>query len=276
MTDEELTMPLKRDDKSRRYIELSVEVPGTPEQVWQAIATGPGISAWFVPTQVEEREGGAISFELGAGVSSNGQVTEFAPPHRFVYEESGWSGEAPPLATEVVVETKGAGTCLVRMVSSLFTRQDDWDDELEGMEQGWLPFLEVLRIYVRDHAGEPSASLRLMGSFDGSVAEAHANLMAVLGMSSARQGELVHSDTTRAPRLAGSVERAKSSERQHELVVHLTEPAPGLALMGTATWAGKVMVTMSVYFYGPDARDTLQREEPNWQALFARHFPTPG
>ena len=23
------------------------------------------------------------------------------PPHRFVYEEAGWSGEAPPLATEI-------------------------------------------------------------------------------------------------------------------------------------------------------------------------------
>jgi hypothetical protein len=25
-----------------RKIELSIEVPGTPEEVWQAIATGPG------------------------------------------------------------------------------------------------------------------------------------------------------------------------------------------------------------------------------------------
>ena len=31
-------------------LEFSVEVPGTPEQVWQAIATAKGMSAWFLPT----------------------------------------------------------------------------------------------------------------------------------------------------------------------------------------------------------------------------------
>lgn len=29
-----------------RRIELDVEVPGTPEEVWHAIATGPSISSW--------------------------------------------------------------------------------------------------------------------------------------------------------------------------------------------------------------------------------------
>ena len=31
------------DDRTR--IELEVEVPGTPEEVWRAIATGPGITS---------------------------------------------------------------------------------------------------------------------------------------------------------------------------------------------------------------------------------------
>ena len=42
-------------DDDRRAIELEVEVPGTPEEVWRAIATGPGISSWYVPHTVEER-----------------------------------------------------------------------------------------------------------------------------------------------------------------------------------------------------------------------------
>ena len=44
--------------ESERSIELEVEVQGTPEEVWRAIATGPGISSWYVPHVVEEREGG--------------------------------------------------------------------------------------------------------------------------------------------------------------------------------------------------------------------------
>ena len=50
-------MPVTKDASGRRWIQVEAEVPGTPEQVWKAIATGPGISAWFVPSKVEEREG---------------------------------------------------------------------------------------------------------------------------------------------------------------------------------------------------------------------------
>ena len=41
-------------DVPYRY-ETSFEVPGTPEQVWQAIATANGISSWMLVTDLEER-----------------------------------------------------------------------------------------------------------------------------------------------------------------------------------------------------------------------------
>ena len=56
-------------------LEFSVEVPGSPEQVWQAIATAKGMSAWFLPTEMEEREGGSLHFTMGPGMGSDGQVT---------------------------------------------------------------------------------------------------------------------------------------------------------------------------------------------------------
>jgi uncharacterized protein YndB with AHSA1/START domain len=37
-------------------LEFSVEVPGTPEQVWRAIATAKGMSAWFAPTEMVWRD----------------------------------------------------------------------------------------------------------------------------------------------------------------------------------------------------------------------------
>ena len=46
-------------------MELTFELPGTPEQVWQAIATADGISSWFLPTDLEERQGGAIVTHMG-------------------------------------------------------------------------------------------------------------------------------------------------------------------------------------------------------------------
>ncbi|MGZ3141244.1 hypothetical protein ACVDFE_04405 [Lentzea chajnantorensis] len=51
-----------------REFEISkeVEVGGTPEQVWDAIATGPGIDSWFMgPHTVDGRLGGRMSLDLG-------------------------------------------------------------------------------------------------------------------------------------------------------------------------------------------------------------------
>ena len=63
-------MSVKKDPSGRRsvQVEVEVEVPGTPEQVWAAIATGPGISSWFVPTEVDGRAGGKIACDFGGGM----------------------------------------------------------------------------------------------------------------------------------------------------------------------------------------------------------------
>jgi hypothetical protein len=43
-------MNIKKEPSGRRSVQIGIEIPGRPEEVWQAIATGPGISSWFVPT----------------------------------------------------------------------------------------------------------------------------------------------------------------------------------------------------------------------------------
>ena len=57
-------MSVKKEASGRRSVQVEVEVPGTPEEVWQAIATGPGISSWFVPTAFEERDGKPVAVTL--------------------------------------------------------------------------------------------------------------------------------------------------------------------------------------------------------------------
>src|SRR5438094_913828 len=61
-------MSVKKDPSGRRSVEVDVEVPGTPEEVWQAIATGPGVSSWFVPT--EAREDGTVVSHFGPGMDA--------------------------------------------------------------------------------------------------------------------------------------------------------------------------------------------------------------
>ena len=50
-------------------------------------ATAQGMSAWFLPTEMEERESGALHFTMGPEMGSDGQVTDWDPPRRIVFEE---------------------------------------------------------------------------------------------------------------------------------------------------------------------------------------------
>ena len=135
-------MPVKKDASGRRSVEAEVEVPGTPEEVWQAIATGPGISSWFVPTEVEEREGGSVVCNFGPGMESLSTITAWDPPHRFVADSRDDMGpDDPTVATEWIVEARSGGTCVVRVVHSWFTSSDDWDDQFEGHTYGWISLL---------------------------------------------------------------------------------------------------------------------------------------
>jgi uncharacterized protein YndB with AHSA1/START domain len=74
-----------------RLVRTEIEVPGTPEEVWAAIATGPGIACWFVPAEVDERVGGEIVTHHGPYGDSKGVVTAWEPPRRFAYEEADWA-----------------------------------------------------------------------------------------------------------------------------------------------------------------------------------------
>ncbi len=113
-------MPIKKDESGRRYVQVEVEVPGTPEQVWQAIASGPGISSWFVPTTVEKDASGKplrILSSFGPGMDSVANVTSWNPPNKFTASSEDLGPGAPPIASEWIVEARGGGTCVVRVVA---------------------------------------------------------------------------------------------------------------------------------------------------------------
>jgi uncharacterized protein YndB with AHSA1/START domain len=137
--------------------ERSYEVTATPEQVWEAIATADGISSWMVPTRLDPRIGGEVSFDLG-DFTASGVVTDYTPNFRFAYEEP-WPiaeriEEVPqrmvdwfdsigvplskvhedlafvaPIATEFLIEAASGGSCVVRIVTSAYGSGADWENE---------------------------------------------------------------------------------------------------------------------------------------------------
>ena len=68
-------MEVKQESGGRRTVQVQVDVPGTVETVWQAIATGPGISSWFVPTEFDV-EGNRPTLKKAGFLTRDARVTE--------------------------------------------------------------------------------------------------------------------------------------------------------------------------------------------------------
>lgn len=268
-------MPIKKDGTGKRWVEMEFLVPGSPEQVWQAIATGPGNAAWFTRAEIEEKVGGAIRFEFGPGMHSSGEVTEWQPPHRFSYVETEWSPGAPPVATEIAITSRSGGECLVRMVHSLFSSTDDWDDQMEGFEKGWPAFFEVLRIYLRHFAGQKGASFQAfaMPAMEDQLA-GWRHMTEALGLAGANVGE--RRTTPAHPQsLSGTVERVLQDRTVRVITLGLDSPAPGIAMLGLFTGSKGIHASMCIFFYGEDAEAKLAESEPLWRAWFSETFPAP-
>ncbi len=268
MTDRDRPTP----DVPLRF-EHTVEVPGTPEQVWQAIATGAGITAWMMQTDLEEREGGAVAFHMGPDVSSEGTVSGWDPPHRIEYVEPEWAalgGQDPstvtPLVTEFLVEATSGGTCIVRVVSSAFGTGADWEQEFfDQMGTGWRPAFDTLRRYLERFAGQEPTVLEASGTVPDTPDAVWTVLRAALGADGV--GARVS-----AAGVTGTLERITDpiTPGPHQLHVGVEGPVPGyLDLMTYPHEEAGSNVLVSGRFFTPDpseARAFVDRIEPEWKA----------
>ena len=268
-------MSVKKEASGRRSVQVEVEVPGTPEEVWQAIATGPGISSWFVPAEFEEKDGKpvAIKLDFGPGMESRSPLTAWDPPRRFAAESPGWAPGSPSIADEWSVEARGGGICVVRIVHSLFASTDDWDNQLEGVESGWPGFFRILRIYLTHFRGQRSAIMQFLAPAAAATeAEAWETLTAELGLRGVSAGQRWTAPAG-VPALSGVVEHV--TEKPCTALLRLDGPGPGTAALSAVNCGGPMMVSLSFYLYGDQAAKTVARETPLWQAWIQERFPMP-
>lgn len=264
-------MSVKKDQDGRRSVCVEVEVPGTPEQVWQAIATGPGISAWFVPTTVEGGVGGETTSDFGGGMVASAKITAFDAPRRFAAEAPGWAEGMPPFATEWTVEAKSGDTCIVRVVHSMFASTDDWDGQLEGTENGWPGYFEVLRRYLARFAGQRSAQVQTISMVSLAGPDAWSKLAAAMHIEGDR-GHEVAIDIAPGVTLAGTLGRVASAGNQHTMVLELSSPCPG-TMYGGAFPCGGTMVSLQTYLYGESAESIARELGPLMQQWVDGLFP---
>jgi uncharacterized protein YndB with AHSA1/START domain len=242
--------------------------PGTPEQVWQAMATGPGNAAWFTRATIDERTGGAIRFEFGPDASSSGTVTVWEPPYRFAYVEDEWSPGAPPIATEITITSRSGGQCVVRMVHSLYATSDDWDDQMESFEGGWPGFFAVLRLYLSHFAGQRGASFSAMTKVEDDHLAVWKRLTAELDLGGADVGEARVTPTSPEP-LSGVIERVQQDGSLRTILLRTMTPSPGVMLLGTYGAAGTISASLSRFVYGDDAEQLAAASAPAWRDWLA-------
>jgi pimeloyl-ACP methyl ester carboxylesterase/uncharacterized protein YndB with AHSA1/START domain len=128
-----------------------ITLDATPEQVWEAIATGRGIDAWFMGrNEVEPREGGRSRMTIGEH-SEEGTVTAWEPPKRFAYRAESPDGSVF-MAFEWLVEGRDDGTTVLRLVQS-GVLGDDWETEYDALTKGWDMYLHQLAQYLRHFRG---------------------------------------------------------------------------------------------------------------------------
>jgi uncharacterized protein YndB with AHSA1/START domain len=259
-------MPVKKEPDGRRSVEAQTEVFGTPEQVWQAIATGPGISSWFVPSQIEERAGGATFSTFGLGMDSHGKIAEWQPPHRYVVSTEEGPGE---VASEWTVEAQAGGVCKVRVVHSWFASKDDWDGQFEGHSFGWISFFQILQRYMQHFAGQPSSIIAL--SPMTTEPDPWGRLVRPLGLNKAVPRQIC-STPPDIPELSGLVEVVNPPEWPG-LLLRLEKPAPALAHLFAMPMGPQTLLSIRFYLYGPEGAAAANDVEAKWNAWLATIFP---
>jgi uncharacterized protein YndB with AHSA1/START domain len=287
-------MVVQRDDDGSRYVQAEVEVPGSPEEVWRAIATGAGISSWFVPTTIDEHEGGKTVSSFGPGMDAVATITAWQPPERFVAEsEDEAEGRPGTVATEWLVETRDGGSCVVRVVHRWFADSDDWDGEFEAHAYGWATsFFRILRLYLTHFAGQPCAAFDLAAFSASPPRETWGTLTTGLMVDEAAQRAESGPDV---PELAGAVVSTEVTDpdllairessplvkaalegmdgEPPELLLHLDRPAPGIAHLFLMPMGEQTMVSIRFFLYGEQGDLVASEVEQEWNEWLATRFP---
>jgi uncharacterized protein YndB with AHSA1/START domain len=138
------------------------EVPASPDQVWAAIATGPGIDSWFMGrNEVQAGAGGAVRTVFGE-YAPELAITEWDPARRFAYG----SGRAPDgrfIAYEFLIEGRAGSSTVLRTVTCGFLPGDDWADEFEAMTLGGELYFRTLVVYLSHFAGRFAVPVTAFG-----------------------------------------------------------------------------------------------------------------
>jgi hypothetical protein len=163
-------------EKTRRAsvsVQVEVEVPGTPEEVWAAIATGPGVSSWFMPADVDSHVGGTGPRILApAWIRWRRFYCVGIPPCIGLRPERGrsWVLNAPTLRDRMDRRKRGrVGTCVSPAWCTVCSARDkdDWTISSPAIDIRLADLLPRPGMYRTHFSGRPCSAIHLVGFAPG-------------------------------------------------------------------------------------------------------------
>jgi uncharacterized protein YndB with AHSA1/START domain len=152
-------------DEERQVVK-EVGLRAEAEQVWRALTDANELTRWFpLAADVEPRVGGRVSWRWGRDFEWTTRVDLWEAPRRLrlVQEadrpldvEGQMTDDSVAERRTIVLDfqlSSGRGETRLRLVHSGFGAGAAWDDEIEGVRNGWDFELANLAHYLRYHHG---------------------------------------------------------------------------------------------------------------------------
>jgi uncharacterized protein YndB with AHSA1/START domain len=279
----EKTVPVEQ----RRAFEMALDLAATPDDVWRALTTAEELVRWFpLGARVTPGAGGTMWWDWGEGEGWESQIEAWEPCRRLrmVQEEDRpYDAEGRPLpageselsrlAMEFTLETHQGKTRL-RLVHSGFGQGAAWDNELDGITEGWQAELRSLRHYLERHPGEDRYPGRARLTTAMPRTEAWNCLLGpggfVVTPTNPKEGETYTVTTPGGQRFSGTVQLHLPRQTLAGTVAELDDGWFRLITWTDATGATGVLAWVSTY---RDRREAVDRFREDAQATLERLFP---
>ncbi|MEW6476740.1 MAG: SRPBCC domain-containing protein [Actinomycetota bacterium] len=227
--------------------EIRKEIPleATPQQVWEAIATGPGLAAWFMPMELDLDSPTVTSNEPGRRLAVRLPANPDGSFHSFDYR----------------IEPAGRAGAVFRFRHSGFT-SDDWGEEFEAVTSaGWDMYLHTLSQYLAHFAGRPAHYVEAEAPPASADEAAWPRLLAAMGLSQpVKEGTGLRFDVPRLGAVEGVVDYVSPT------FVGLRAPAALIRFHGRGRIGLPVAVSMHIYVSTSYDVEGAQRAWESWLA----------
>jgi uncharacterized protein YndB with AHSA1/START domain len=186
-------------------IREEITLAATPEQVWDAIATGPGLDSWFMGhSEIEPGQGGTNRLEL-PGYAHESTITTWKPGRHLAFR--GDDPDGTFAAFEFLIEGRDGGSSVLRCVHNFSLSGDDWEDQYDGIKLGDPMHLRKLAAYLAHFPGRTSKfNLFLIGPAVADDTRVWSTFADALSVGDISVGARVRLDVPGLPETEGVIE----------------------------------------------------------------------